>query len=239
MSRNLFQNRYLIPSARANWHGYDGGEYFVTICTQNREHYFGEIVKNNNDEPEMALTPIGKFVEEQLHNVTQHYPYAEIPLWVVMPNHIHAIVLIGDANCRDVACNVSQNNLENNDLDSLCNVSVNNFENNNYDVSCNVSGNNLENNKLDVARNVSTAVDDFGKNEYMAQKSPKNGTLAVVMRGIKSAVTKFARENNIPFAWQTRFYDHIVRNQNEMNNIAEYIEHNPAKWELDKLYTNE
>ena len=165
----------------------------MTICTQNREHYFGEIVKNNNDEPEMVLTPIGRFTEEQLRNVTQHYPYAEIPLWVVMPNHIHAIVVIDDAIlCRD------------------------------------------------VARNVSTAaMDDSGKNEYMAQKSPKNGTLAVVIRGIKSAVTKFANENNIPFAWQTRFFDHIVRNQNEMNGIAEYIEKNVAKWELDKFYNNE
>ena len=98
MSRNLFQNRFLIPSARANWLGYDGGEYFVTICTQNREHYFGEIVKNNNDEPEMVLTPRGQFTEEQIRNVTQHYPYAEIPLWVVMPNHVHAIVVIDGDN---------------------------------------------------------------------------------------------------------------------------------------------
>lgn len=207
--RDLFQNRFLIPSARANWHDYNGGVYFVTICTQNREHYFGEIGKNNNDEPKMELTPIGQFAEEQLRNVTQHYPYAEIPLWVVMPNHIHAIVVIDDAIlCRDVARNVSVNDLENNDLD--------------------------------VARNVSTVVvDDFGKNEYMAKKSPKYGTLAVVMRGIKSAVTKFANENSIPFAWQTRFFDHIVRNQNEMNNIAEYIENNVAKWESDKFYNNE
>lgn len=206
--RDLFQNRFLIPSARADWHEYDGGVYFVTICTQNREHYFGEIGKNNNDEPKMELTPIGQFAEEQLRNVTQHYPYAEIPLWVIMPNHVHAIVVINDTNCRDVARNVSANN--------------------------------LENNNLDVARNVSTvAVDDFGKNEYMAQKSPKYGTLSVVMRGIKSAVTKFANDNNISFAWQTRFFDHIVRNQNEMNSIAEYIENNVAKWESDKFYNNE
>lgn len=206
--RDLFQNRFLIPSARADWHEYDGGVYFVTICTQNREHYFGEIGKNNNDEPKMELTPIGQFAEEQLRNVTQHYPYAEIPLWVIMPNHVHAIVVINDTNCRDVARNVSANN--------------------------------LENNNLDVARNVSTvAVDDFGKNEYMAQKSPKYGTLSVVMRGIKSAVTKFANDNNISFAWQARFFDHIVRNQNEMNSIAEYIENNVAKWESDKFYNNE
>lgn len=38
-----FQNKYCIPSARANWHNYNGGVYFVTICTKNREHYLGEI----------------------------------------------------------------------------------------------------------------------------------------------------------------------------------------------------
>ena len=38
-----YQNKYRVPSARANWHDYNGGVYFVTICTKNREHYFGEI----------------------------------------------------------------------------------------------------------------------------------------------------------------------------------------------------
>ena len=63
--------------------------------------------------------------------------------------------------------------------------------------------------------------------------------LGAVVRGLKARVTKFANENNILFAWQTRFFDHIVRNQNEMNGIAEYIENNVAKWELDKFYKNE
>lgn len=39
--------------------------------------------------------------------------------------------------------------------------------------------------------------------------------------------------NEIPFAWQPRYHDRIVRNQNEMNRIAEYIEHNPLVWESD------
>jgi hypothetical protein len=46
----------------------------------------------------------------------------------------------------------------------------------------------------------------------------------------KSAVTKFANKNNIDFAWQTRFYDHIIHTQNEI-----YIENNPAKWVMDLL----
>ena len=89
MSDDLFQNKYRIESARASWHDYDGGSYFITICTKDREHFFGEIVDG-----EMVLSDIGKYADEQFKNVTSHYPYAEIPLWTIMPNHLHAIVII-------------------------------------------------------------------------------------------------------------------------------------------------
>ena len=89
MSDDRFQNKYRIESARADWHDYDGGSYFITICTKNREHFFGEIVNG-----EMVLSDIGKYAEEQFKNVSSHYPYAEIPLWTIMPNHLHAIVII-------------------------------------------------------------------------------------------------------------------------------------------------
>ena len=204
MSRNLFQNRFLIPSARANWHGYSGGEYFVTICTQNREHFFGEISNCEKNEPEMVLTQVGQFVEEQLQNVTRHYPYAEIPLWVVMPNHVHAIVVIGDANCRDAIHRVFA---PQNVGDAINRVST--------DETNDVGG--VTGNRNPMLKNC----------------------LGAVVRGLKARVTKFAKDNNIPFAWQTRFYDHIVRNQPEMNHIAEYIENNVAKWNLDKFYNNE
>ncbi len=60
------------------------------------------------------------------------------------------------------------------------------------------------------------------------------GWLSVVIGGIKSAITKFAHENdNVDFAWQVRFHDHIIRNQEEMNRIADYIENNPATWNTD------
>ena len=99
MSDDKFQHKYRIESARASWHDYDGGSYFITICTKDREHYFGEIVDG-----EMVLSDIGKYADEQFNNVSSHYPYAEIPLWTIMPNHLHAIVVI--SACRDVARNV-------------------------------------------------------------------------------------------------------------------------------------
>ena len=89
MSDDRFQNKYRIESARASWHDYDGGSYFITICTKDREHFFGEIVDG-----EMVLSDIGKYADEQFKNVSAHYPYAKIPLWTIMPNHLHAIVII-------------------------------------------------------------------------------------------------------------------------------------------------
>ena len=82
----------------------------------------------------------------------------------------------------------------------------------------------------DVARNVSTGETPMVKNVKMAEISPKANTLATVIRGLKSAISKFAHENDIPFAWQTRFHDRIIRNQEELNATAKYIEDNLIKW---------
>lgn len=90
-----YKNRYRVSSARADWHAYDGGFYHVTVCTKDRELYFGEIV-----EGAMRLSEIGKYAEEQFQNVTSYYFYAEIPVFIVMPNHIHAIVVIDNRTPR-------------------------------------------------------------------------------------------------------------------------------------------
>lgn len=71
-------------------------------------------------------------------------------------------------------------------------------------------------------------------NEQMQNISKCKGQLSVVIGGLKRSISKFANENNIPFAWQTRFHDHIVRNQDELNRIATYIENNVAQWQLDE-----
>ncbi len=110
MANEKYLNRYRISSARAPWHGYDGGIYFITICTAHRKHFFGKISGG-----EMHLSVMGKCLDETIRHVTIHYPYAEIPLFVIMPDHFHAIVIIdGDKTpkptepiCGDAACHVS------------------------------------------------------------------------------------------------------------------------------------
>jgi REP element-mobilizing transposase RayT len=206
MSNEKFQNKYRIPSARATWHDYSGGMYFVTVCTQNREHFFGKIVCSAQNDLQMQLTPIGQWLHENLQNITAHYPYAEMPLFVVMPNHWHAIVLIDGEKIP---------------------YQRRNTEMQRDAVRC-----------RDGARPVSTQA-QAAINETMQQIDSMKGWLSVAIGGIKSTVTKFANKNSIDFAWQTRFDDHIIRNQNEMNHIADYIEHNVARWEKDCFNKNE
>ena len=57
--------------------------------------------------------------------------------------------------------------------------------------------------------------------------------LSVVVRLFKQSITRYANENAITFAWQPRFYDHIIRDTGELNRIAGYIEQNVVKWDCD------
>ncbi|MDE6718151.1 MAG: transposase [Muribaculaceae bacterium] len=79
-------------SPRADFHDYSGGDYFVTICTENKIHFLGEI-KNNIFYP----TKIGEIVHEKIESLSSHYPYSQILNYVVMPNHIHIIIRISES----------------------------------------------------------------------------------------------------------------------------------------------
>lgn len=65
----------------------------------------------------------------------------------------------------------------------------------------------------------------------MQNVANKCGRLSHVISRMKTAISKYARQNNLVFGWQSRFYDRIIRNGKEMNRIATYIEQNVAKWE--------
>ncbi len=65
---------------------------------------------------------------------------------------------------------------------------------------------------------------------------PVSGSIPTVMRSFKSAVTKRINEmHQTPGKplWQRNYYEHVIRNENELNRIRQYIIDNPAKWETD------
>ena len=75
-------------------YGQTGG-YFVTICVQHQECLFGEIVDG-----QMQLNDIGKIVVECWSRIPQHFFSAELDVYVVMPNHIHGVILLGTVGAR-------------------------------------------------------------------------------------------------------------------------------------------
>ena len=65
---------------------------------------------------------------------------------------------------------------------------------------------------------------------------PQSQNLSAVIRGYKASVTTYATTNQIEFAWQPRFHDHIIRSEEELNNIRQYILNNPWNWKNDEHY---
>ena len=86
--------------------GYDyaqAGAYFVTVNAEHRQCLFGEIV-----ERQMHLNPIGEMVLQVWEAIPDHYPGVEIDAFVVMPNHIHGIIVLEGAAKLDDARDMDQ-----------------------------------------------------------------------------------------------------------------------------------
>lgn len=177
-----------------NWDYGSDAAYFITICTQNREHFFGEIQNEK-----MHVSPAGAIAYVLWYEIKNHAQNIELGEFVVMPNHIHGILIL-DGN------------------DGITNDGGG-------DVDDGGGG--------DVARNVPTTNE---KNERMAAIAPKPNTVSTIIRSYKSAVTKYCNRLGLPFAWQSRFHDHIIRDEKSFHQISEYIKNNPANWKEDKFY---
>ena len=85
-----YKNKYRIESTRLqSWDYGSNGAYFVTVCTKNREHSFGKIV-----DKEMQYSKIGGIAKSYWQEIPDHFPFVKLDVFVVMPDHVHGIVII-------------------------------------------------------------------------------------------------------------------------------------------------
>jgi REP element-mobilizing transposase RayT len=90
MVMEKFKNKYKIASARAKWWDYsDNSGYFITICTQNRRNYFGQVKRGK-----MCLSEIGRIAYDCWAQIPDHFPFIKLGKFVIMPNHVHGIIVI-------------------------------------------------------------------------------------------------------------------------------------------------
>jgi len=85
-----FQNKYRNDSARLqNWDYRSAGAYFITICTHDREHFFGKIVDGK-----MILSNAGVIANVCWQEIKNHAKNIELGDFVIMPDHMHGIVIL-------------------------------------------------------------------------------------------------------------------------------------------------
>jgi REP element-mobilizing transposase RayT len=149
--------------------GYDysqPGGYYVTIVTQNRECLFGDIVDGK-----MILNEYGLIVETVWNDLPNHYNHIKLNEYVIMPNHVHGIVIINDVGAG-----------------------------------------------------------------FKPAPTIKHG-LPEIIRGFKTfSARRINKYRNTPGQklWQRNYWEHVIRDENELNRIREYIMNNPLQWELDE-----
>ena len=222
-----FRNKYRTSSTRRqNWDYTRNGAYFVTICTQNREHFFGDI---NNEK--MILSETGKIADKYWLEIPQHFPFVILDAHVVMPNHVHGIVIIdktGVDRAMDMAVETGRSETSENTTIETSNLGNKNVE------TPKLVNKNVETPKLDV----STPSPPTTPPPQTAAATEKwqSGSLGVIINQYKRICTIHARKINAGFAWQPRYYDHIIRNDASWQRIKNYIIKNPENWNRDKFY---
>ena len=197
----LFKNKYRIESMRLKgWDYAATGWYFVTLCTRGRECFFGDVVDG-----EMHLSAVGDIAAEEWQKTAIIRPNVELDQWVVMPNHIHGIIVIKRAAVETFRGNVSVEG----------NVSV--------------AGNASDPTEATPHR------EETPHRGVSTKARLKSGSVGAILGQFKSVCTKrIWAAGFLAFDWQPRFFDHIIRDESSLKDIRQYIVDNPAKWERDK-----
>lgn len=155
------------------------GAYFVTICTHGRECLLGDVV-----DEKMQLNAAGNIVLDCWKDLANHYERIEQDAFIVMPNHVHGIIVIRDSE--------------------------------------NTGGPKLQ------------------RAGY--KPAPTHGhTLSEVVRGFKTFSARRLNQlrNRVGQpVWQRNYYEHVIRNEQTLTAVREYILNNPAKWAEDRENPN-
>ena len=192
---------------RAEWHDYNSGIYFVTICSKDKQHIFGRIENGI-----MIMSDIGKIINECLTSIPNHHKDVELWNHVVMPNHIHIVLVVGAQyfapaqsaeSIQNIGCLRPPRHGEpryDNHFNSRLAVIIRSFK-----AACSI-----EINRQLQLQNIAE-IPPHGRAQNIAP-----------LRQI----------------WQRNYHEHIIRNQQAFEIIMNYIETNIEKWNQDCFYTN-
>jgi len=233
-----YKNKYRIASSRASWWDYgQDAAYFITVCTQHRIHHFGKI-----SEGKAHLSEIGAIVEKEWLKTVDLRSDMNLTLgeFVIMPNHFHAIIIIGKNKYND-------KNIFGGEVgDGNGNISING-DMGVVETQCIAS---LQSRFDSQSSYQQSRFDPRLSGQQRSQLSyrppplpcknkfaPQSKNLPSIIRGFKTGVTVNARQIHTDFEWQPRYHDRIIRDHQEYQHIENYIIHNPLNWESDRFFS--
>jgi REP element-mobilizing transposase RayT len=191
--------------------GYDytqQGAYFVTICTHQRNCLFGEIVDG-----EIKLNTNGEIARGSWLSIPRHFKNVELDEFVIMPNHLHGIIIIESSEVAGEA-------LANQDFSQLFSeVAGEALANQDFSQSFSeVAGEALANQDFSKQQNLSSQC--FAPTVYTGETIKINGTkpqsLAAITQNYKSVSTRQINRMNKAkgnVIWQRNYYEHIIHNE--------------------------
>jgi putative transposase len=162
------------------------GGYFITVCTFRKEPILAEI-----EAGKAQLTPLGKIVLECWNEIPQHFPNVELDMFVIMPNHLHGIIMFND---------------------SLTVVGAQH-----------------------AAPDYKTTASERAQHAAPL-RNVLPASLGAAVRSFKSACTKRINElrdtPGLP-VWQRNYHERVIRYDEELHALRDYVRTNPARWNED------
>ena len=201
--------------------GYDyskEGLYFITICTQNMEHIFGEIIDGK-----MILNNAGKMINKIYNELEKIFPNIKLHEYIIMPNHFHCIIEIVVVGADSISARVLS--------DSISARVLSDLHNNSNDKP-----------KTRGDMESETRGDIESKTRGDIESPPTITTIPNIIQSFKRYTTieyiKMVKQNILPpfdkRIWQRNYYEHIIRNEETYLKISNYIINNPLNWKEDR-----
>jgi REP element-mobilizing transposase RayT len=199
--------------------GYDYtqvGAYYFTICCHQRRCLLGEI-----EDGVMHLNLAGATVKAVWDSLPRHFLLIELDAFVVMPNHVHGIIVITDnpGNCNPNPNSNPTSNLNPNlNHDCRGEAFVPGYNNTSPESS-------------------STNASPFpGCNDTSPPRGTQSGSIGAILQNFKSVATRRVNRitRNSGTLWQRNYHEEIIRNEKAYENIRRYIMENPLSWDEDE-----
>ncbi|MCL4557767.1 MAG: transposase [Deltaproteobacteria bacterium] len=173
--------------------GYDysqAGAYFVTICSQGKEPIFENI-------------NIKQILVDEWHSLAHRFPNIELDEFVVMPNHVHGIIVIGSVGVGLA-------------LPSKAGLAL---------------PNNISNTAKGEPRLAPTQ--EHKNNTGGTNPGSTLGDIICAFKSRTAIHINRYRNTHGKPVWQRNYYEHIIRSEASMRRTREYIVNNPMRWDID------